>query len=136
VAAGSAAEQAKVGRRLEARAAMAPAVAAEAAGYFAGSGALADKDLVDLPAPEQRRELQARKKAGEAPAAIAQKSEAEALVYLAGQKERRGRIQARIVELQKQRDDFLRSDGQTKDAFDEKVVGSLRERAATLGIKY
>ncbi|HEX6739644.1 MAG TPA: VWA domain-containing protein [Vicinamibacteria bacterium] len=136
VAAGSAAEQAKVGRHLATRAAMAPAVAAEAAGYYAGGGALADKDLVDLPAPEQKRELDARRKAGEAPAAVAQKSEAEALAYLAAQKDRRGRIQARIVELQKQRDAFLRADGEPQDAFDEKVVGSLRERAAALGIKY
>jgi hypothetical protein len=135
VAAGSAAEQAKVSRRLETRAAMPAPVAAEAAGYFAGAGALADKDLVDLPVAEQKRELQARQKAGEAPAALAAKPEAEALAYLAGQKERRTRIQSRIVELQKQRDTFLRQDG-PQDAFDEKVVGSLRDRAAAMGIKY
>jgi len=136
VAAGTAAEQAKLGRRLETRAALSAPVAAEAAGYFAGAGSLADKDLVDLPAAEQKRELQARLKAGEAPAAIAQKSEAEALAYLAGQKERRGRIQSRIVELQKQREAFLQQDGQTKDAFDAQVVDALRQRAATFGIKY
>jgi hypothetical protein len=136
VAAGTAAEQAKVGRRLETRATMPAAVAAEAAGYFAGARSLADKDLVDLPAAEQKLQLQARQKAGEAPAALAHKSEAEALAYLAGQKERRGRIQSRIVELQKQREALLQQDGQTKDAFDAQVVDSLRQRAATVGIKY
>jgi hypothetical protein len=135
VAGGGAAEQAKAGRRLETRSAMAPAVAAEAAAYFAAGGALADKDLVEMPAAEQKREIQARRQAGDAPPALAGKSEADALAYLAGQKERRGRIQARILELQKQREAALRA-AAPQDAFDEKVVGSLRERAAALGIKY
>jgi hypothetical protein len=136
VAAGTAAEQASVAGRMERRAALAAPVAVEAAGYYAGARSLADKDLVDLPAAEQKRELQARKSAGEAPAVLAAKPEAEALAYLAGQKERRTRIQSRIVELQKQRDALLRQEGQPKDAFDEQVVGSLRDRAAAMGIKY
>jgi Mg-chelatase subunit ChlD len=136
VAAGTAAEQAAVGRKLEGRAAMPSPAAAEAASYYAGAGALADQDLVDLPAAEQKRELQERKKAGQAPAALANKSDDEALAYLGAQKERRQQIQSRIALLQKQRETFLRRDGQPQDAFDEQVVTSLRERAEAHGIKY
>ena len=105
VAGGSIAEQAAAGRRLEARAAMPAAMATEAAGYFAKEAKLADKDLVTLSEPDQKREVQAfRAQPGAAPAALQGKSDAEAVGYLKEQKARRDRIQSRIVDLQKQRE--------------------------------
>jgi len=55
VAYGSREERSAEARRLATRAAMAPAAAAEAAGYFARSDRLAEKDLVALPEGEQRQ---------------------------------------------------------------------------------
>ena len=105
--------------------------AAEAASYFADAVRLADKDLVDLPAAEQKKEIDALKRAGAAPAAVKDKSGEEAVAYLQAQKGRRTELQARIQTLQKQRERFLRAQpGATADAFDEKVVQNLREQAA------
>jgi hypothetical protein len=136
VAGGNVAERAKTAQRLEARAAMAAPAAAEAASYFATSGRLAEKDIVDMPVEEQKRELAAAKKDGAAPKEIAGKSDPEALAYLAAQKDKRAKLQSRVVELQKQRDALLASDTGTKDAFDQAVVDSLRARGQAAGIKY
>jgi hypothetical protein len=136
VAGGSSAEREKAERRMEARAAMPAAVAAEAASYYARADRLAEKDLVDLPAPEQKQQVEAlRKQPGAGPQALAGKSDAEALAYLKAQKERREKLQGRIVELQKQREAYLAKDG-TKDAFDQQVIGALKQRAAEHGIRY
>jgi hypothetical protein len=133
VASGTAAERADVERKMTARRAMPAAVATEAAGFFGGSSApLSHKDLVDLPEPEQRREL--AKKADEKAPVLQGKSEEEALLYLKGQKEERGRLQARIRELQKERDAHLSTGA--RDAFDEQVVQQLKDRAARHGITY
>ena len=133
VASGTAADRADVERKMTARRAMPAAVAAEAAGFVGGSAPrLADKDLVDLPEPEQRREL--AKKAEDKAPVLQGKSDEEALLYLKGQKEQRGRLQARIRELQKERDQHLSAG--TRDAFDEQVVQQLKERAARHGITY
>jgi Mg-chelatase subunit ChlD len=137
VAGGSVAERAATGRRLEARAAMPAAMAVEASGYFAKEEKLADKDLVAMPEPEQKREIQAlRAKPGSAPAALEGKTDAEAAAYLKEQRARRDRIQSRIVDLQKQRDAFLLREAPAKDGFDEQVVSSLRAKAAANGIRY
>lgn len=137
VAAGTAAEQASVARKLEARRAMPAAAAAEAAAYFAGAGRLADKDLVDLPAAEQKKEVDALQRAGAAPAAVKGKSTEEAVAYLKAQKERRATLQARIQTLQKQREQYLQAQsGGRADAFDEQVVQNLRKQAAQQGIAY
>jgi hypothetical protein len=136
VAGGSTAERTKTAQRLEARAAMAAPAAAEAASYYATSGRLADKDIVDMPVEEQKRELAAAKKDGGAPKEIAGKSDPEALAYLAAQKAKRAKLQSRVVELQKQRDTLLAADSGTKDAFDQAVVDSLRARGQAAGIKY
>jgi hypothetical protein len=134
---GSAAEQAGAVRRLEARKAMPAAVAAEAASYFASAARLADKDLVDLPAPEQKKELEALNRAGAAPAAVKDKSPEEAVAYLKAQKEQRAKLQAQIQTLQKQRDAYQRAQsGARADGFDEQVVKNLREQAAQQGIEY
>jgi len=130
VAGGSAAERSAVEKKMSARRAMAAPVAAEAAGYYAQADRLADKDLVDLPVAEQRREL--ARPESRAPA-LQGKSEAEALRYLQEQKDRRSRLQSRIQELQKQREQHLAGE---KDAFDEQVVQQLKERAEKHGIKY
>ena len=135
VAGGTRDERAKTTAKLEARAAMAAPAAAEAASYYATAGRLADKDLVDLPAAEQKKELAAAKQNGAAPAELAGKSDAEALAFLTAQKEKRAKLQTRVVELQKQREQFL-SDGKTKDAFDQAVVDSLRARGEAAGIRY
>jgi hypothetical protein len=137
VAGGTVAEQAGTARRLEARKAMPAPVAAEAASYFAGAGRLAAKDLVDLPLAEQKNEIDRLQRAGAAPAAVKGQSADEAVAYLQAQKARRAGLQARIQTLQRRRDAFLRSQpGVTADAFDEKVVQNLRERAAQQGIRY
>jgi hypothetical protein len=135
VAGGDAAEQAAVRGRIEARKAMPAAMAAEAAGYFASADRLAEKDLVDLPVAEQKQALAQASRNAASPAPLAGKSEAEAMAYLKDQKAKRQKLQSRIVELQKERDAELAKDAK-KDAFDEKVVESLKGRAAAQGIKY
>ena len=137
VVAGSAPQRAAALGKLAARAAMPTAMAAEAAGYFASTGRLAEKDVVDLPAPDQKKALEAWRRAPQdAPSALAGKGETEALAYLQKQKERRERLQARIVELQGQRDALLSRTNAERDGFDEQVLSSLRTRAAALGINY
>jgi hypothetical protein len=133
VATGSAREREDVERKMTARRAMAAPAAAEAAGYFGGGARVAEKDLVDQPEAVQREEL--AKKPDEKAAVLQGKTEAEALRYLQEQKERRGRLQARIGELQKERDRYLSAEG-PRDAFDEQVVGQLKDAAARHGIAY
>jgi Mg-chelatase subunit ChlD len=137
VASGSLAEQAKTNRRLERRAAMPAAMATEAAGYYASAERLDERDLVSLSAEAQRRELKAlADRPAEAPRAISGKSDAEALAYLQGQKEKREQLQQRIGALQKQREDYLAKAAPRADGFDEQVVQALRDRAARQGIRY
>jgi len=137
VAGGTATQQAGITRKLEARRAMPVAAAAEAAAYFADAGRLAEKDLVDLPAAEQKKEVESLQRAGAAPAAVKGKTADEAVAYLQAQKGRRAELQARIQTLQKQREEYLRAQpGARADAFDERVVQNLREQAAQQGIKY
>jgi hypothetical protein len=137
VAAGTVAEQAGMTRKLEARRAMPTPAAAEAAAYYAGAGKLADKDLVDLPAAEQKKELDALQRAGAAPTAVKGKSAEEAVAYLKAQKERRSELQSRIQTLQKKREQYLQAEaGGRTDAFDEQVVQNLRKQAAQQGIAY
>jgi hypothetical protein len=137
VASGSVAEQAKTSRRLEKRASMPAPMAAEAAGYYANAERLDERDLVSLSAEGQRREIKAlADRPAEAPRAIAGKSDAEALAYLQGQKDKREKLQLRIGALQKQRDDYLAKAAPGTDGFDEQVVQALRERAAKQGIRY
>jgi hypothetical protein len=135
VAGGSSAEQRVAQGRLEARKAMPAAMAAEAASYFAGADRLAENDLVDMPVAEQKRALAEGRANAAAPAPLAGKSDAEAVVYLKDQKAKREKLQSRIVDLQKQREAEL-SKETSKDAFDEKVVGALKEKAAAKGIQY
>src|SRR5258706_4909502 len=137
VASGSVAEQVTTSRKLEKRAAMPAAMAAEAAGYYASAERLAERDLVSLSAEGQRRELKAlADRPAEAPRAIAGKSDAEALTYLQGQKDKREKLQQRIGALQKQREDYLAKAAPRADGFDEQVVQALRDRAAKQGIRY
>lgn len=136
VAGGSPAEQVTVAARLESRKAMAPAVAAEAAGYYGRAEKLADKDLVDLPEPEQKRQLQDLRRNAAPPATLVGKSDAEALAYLKTQKETRTRLQARVATLQKQREEFLKKEGAPADGFDAQVVQALKQQAQKYGITY
>ena len=137
VATGTLAEQSATTRKLEARKAMAAPMATEAAGYFAGGGRLAEKDAVALPAPAQRQLLADMKKdQSQVPAALKGKSEEEALAYLKTQKERRDKIQARILTLQQQREKHLQTQTASADGFDAQVVQSLKARAAKQGIAY
>ncbi|HEY2941003.1 MAG TPA: vWA domain-containing protein [Vicinamibacteria bacterium] len=137
VAGGTAAEQAGITRKLEARKAMPAAAAAEAASYFADAGRLAEKDLVDLPAAEQKKQVEELQRAGAAPPAVKGKTADEAVAFLQAQKGRRAELQGRIQTLQTQRERYLRAQpGARADAFDEKVVQNLREQAAQQGIKY
>ncbi len=137
VATGSVEEQKAAARRLDARAAMPAAVAAEAAGYYAKAERLAEKDLVDMSPAAQDRELKRlRARPAAMPEPLQSKSDAEALAYLQSQKEKRQHLQNRIVELQKKRDDYVAKAQPGKDGFDEQVVQSLRERAEKAGIQY
>jgi hypothetical protein len=137
VAAGSLEEQKATGRRLEARAAMPAAMAAEAASYYARADRLADRDLVGLPLLAQQKEVdKLRANPAAAPKALQGKTDAQALEYLKEQKQKRQQIEERITDLQKQRDAFLARNAAQKDGFDEQVVQSLRDRAARAGIQY
>jgi hypothetical protein len=136
VVGGSAAEQDASSRRLESRMAMAPAAAAEAAGYYGLAEKLADKDLVDLPEPEQKRQLEVLRRNAAPPATLAGKTDGEALAYLKAQKETRARLQARVVTLQKQRDAYLQKQGAPADGFDAQVVQALKQQAQKYGIQY
>ena len=136
VAGGTAREQESAATRLASRKAMPAPMAVEAAGYYAGSGRLADKDLVDLPRAEQERELDALRGAGAAPAELRGKTDAQALDYLRAQKERRAALQERIKTLQARRDAHLAAEAPGRDGFDEQVVSALQERARRLGITF
>jgi hypothetical protein len=116
---------------------MPAAMAVEAAGYFASADRLADRDLVDLPAPEQKKELEMlRRTSAGPPATLVGKGDAEALAYLQKQKERRQQIQMRIAALQSQREAYLSHTAQGGDGFDDQVVEALRSRAKAAGIAY
>jgi hypothetical protein len=131
---GSKDERAADAKRLAGRAAMAPAMAAEAAGYFARSERLVEKDLVALAEPEQKRALASA--TADAPA-LQGKSQREQLAYLKQQKVRREALQARVLALQKQREDYLKKAGAAPaDGFDAQVIAALEDRAAAVGIKY
>lgn len=136
VAGGSLAEQVTVTRRLESRKAMAPAVAAEAAGYYGRADKQAEKDLVDMAEPEQKRQLEEMRKSAAPPATLAGKTDAEAIAFLKAQKETRARLQARVVSLQKQRDEYLQKQGAPADGFDAQVVQALKQQAQKHGIQY
>lgn len=137
VAAGTVSERARTDNRLAARAAMPAAMAVEAAGYFASADRLAEKDLVDLPAAEQKKELETlRRTSSDAPKPLAGKGDAEALEYLQKQKERRLQIQKRIATLQTQREAYLSHSPEAKDGFDEQVLSALQSRAKAAGIVY
>jgi hypothetical protein len=137
VATGSVEERKATDRRLEARAAMAAPMAAEAASYYAKAERLAEQDLVDLEAAAQQKEVdKLRARPAEAPKALVGKTDAQALEYLKEQKQKRHQLQERITDLQKQRDAFVARNAAQKDGFDEQVVQSLRDRAAKAGIQY
>jgi hypothetical protein len=135
VAGGSSREQAASRDRLEARKAMPAAMATEAAGYFARADRLAERDLVDMPVAEQRKALAEAQANAASPAPLVGRSEADAMAYLKDQKAKREKVTARIALLQKQREAEL-AKTPAKDAFDEKVVGALKEKAAAKGIQY
>ena len=136
VVGGSRDERARTDAKLAARANMAAPAAAEAASYFAASGRIAEKDLVAMSLAEQKKELAATKQAGAPPATLVGKTDAEAIAYLASQKDKRAKLQTRILDLQKQREVYLAKDAGSKDAFDQTVVDSLRARGKDAGIKY
>ena len=136
VAGGTAREQAQAATRLAARKAMPAPMAAEAAGFYADSGRLADKDLVDLPQAEQKKELDALRGAGSDPAELRGKTDAQALDFLRAEKERRAALQDQIKALQVRRDAYLEAEAPGQDGFDEQVVGALKERARRVGIAF
>ncbi len=130
---GSRDEQAAASRKLEGRMAMAAPAAAEAASYFAKADKLAEKDLVALPEAEQKKLLA---DAPNAPSPLKNKTAEEQLTYLREQRGRRDKVQAQILDLQKQREAYLKMTETKADGFDEQVMQTLKERAAAVGIKY
>jgi hypothetical protein len=138
VAGGTREEQKAVSKRLDARAAMPAAAAAEAASYYAGAASLAERDLVAMAPAAQKNELERLRAqpAADMPKPLQSKSDKEALAYLEAQKQKRQQLQGRIAELQKERDAYAAKSQPAKDGFDEQVVQSLRERAEKAGIQY
>jgi hypothetical protein len=134
VAYGSREERAAVSRKIEGRAAMAQPMAAEAAGYFAKTDRLAEKDLVALPEPEQKKALADSR--ADVPLPLKNKSEGAQIAYLRQQKQQRETVQAQILELQKKREAHLRKGDAKPDGFDEQVIDKLKERAEKAGIRY
>jgi hypothetical protein len=133
VAYGSRDERAAASNRLDDRAAMPAPMAAEAAGYFAKTERLAEKDLVTLSVADQKQALRDKR---DQPALLQGKPEPEQLQILQQQKERRQKLQAQILEAQKQRAAYLKGAAPAEAGFDEQVIDKLRERAAAAGIKY
>jgi hypothetical protein len=86
-------------------------------------------DLAAIPEAELPSELQALEPPARGPAIAAKRAERE-------------RIQGRISELVKQRDAFLETERAKRkaegsaDAFDDKVLESVKEQAAAQGIRY
>jgi len=134
VAYGSRDERAQAARKLEGRAAMPAPAAALAASYFAKTGALAEKDLVALPEPEQKKALADAR--ADVPTPLENKSEAEQLAYLKQQHARRTQLQSQVLELQKQRETYLKKTETEADGFDQQVIDKLKQRAAAIGIRY
>jgi hypothetical protein len=130
---GSIAEQVTVTRKLEGRMAMSAPAAAEAASYFAKADRLAEKDLVTLSEAEQKKVLA---DAPNAPAPLKNKTTEEQVAFLREQKGRRDKMQVQILDLQKQRDAYLKKAEAKPDGFDEQVMQALKERAAAVGSKY
>jgi Mg-chelatase subunit ChlD len=136
VAGGTRQERAKMSEALAARAAMAPAAAAEAASYYSKAESLANHDLVSLPEPAQREQAKDLVGRADAPRELRGKSEEQVVAHLKEKKVRREKLQKEIDELQKKRDAYLAAGKGTADAFDEKVVQSLKDRAEKAGVKY
>jgi len=136
VAGGTPQERAKTGEALAARAAMPAAAAAEAASYYSKAESLASNDLVALPEPAQREQAKGLVGRADAPRELRGKSEEEVVAHLKEQKVRREKLQKEIDELQKKRDGYLAAGKGAADAFDEKVVQSLKDRAEKAGVKY
>lgn len=135
VAYGTRDERSAMARKLLGRAAMPSPMAAEAAGYFAKTDRLAEKDLVSLEEAEQKQAL--ADAGADAPAPLKNKSESEQLAHLKQQAQRRARIQSQVLELQKQRDAYLeKADPGKAESFDQQVIDKLKQRAEKVGIKY
>jgi len=140
---GDADDKAEIGRKVAASKAAAPAVTASRLGYLSKSGGrvisgrrdlvdavkegLADADSVSVEALPV--EMQAMN-AGKRRAYVQQKIEA------------REKIQARIDELSRERDEHLRVETEkliasgAGDGFDQRVLETIREQAASKGIRY
>ncbi len=112
-------------------AAMAPAAAAAGSGGMLGFGTVGSLDLAEAPgrlATLKEEELpdQLRKVAPAERAAVVEKAAAQ-------KKELTGKLNA----LAKQRDEYIAQKAEAgKDAFDERVFGSVKEKAAKVGVKY
>jgi Mg-chelatase subunit ChlD len=134
------ARKAKLSRAAEATASAAPAAAADRAafkgssggGFFGGRDLIADTDsgavtLNKLGDDELPMELRGMDKAAQARVMEQKKGE-------------RAQLQKEIAELSKKRDEHIKSElgkkGEGKDSFDQKVIESLRAKAATKGITY
>lgn len=119
--------------------AMAPAsAAAERASFKAGaggSGFAADADL--LSAVEEKRVDLAKLKDEELPADLRGKSAAEKKAHLDKTRKEREALKAEIAKVAKDRDAWRAKNAvSSKDAFDVKLVETLKMQAARKGISY
>lgn len=134
VAWGSDERRARSLRMMNRRKAMEGEVAASAAsvsGYR--GGALGDDDLVTAAG---KGKVDVAKLDGRAaPAAIRGKSAEEKKAWLGAQKAKRKEISAKITELSKKRDEYVKKNAKgAKDSFDRNVNDMLVEQAADIGL--
>jgi hypothetical protein len=133
---GDADQRALAERKLDNRLEMSATRAAEAAGYSAKAGRLADEDL--LWALDNGVELDSIDPS-ELPASLRKLGGEGLEAHVEKVRDARGRIQSRILDLSRDRDAFLEQ--QEKEAgvdkgFDGQVLEIIREQAAAKGIDY
>jgi Mg-chelatase subunit ChlD len=116
----------------------APEARAERAGYLAKSGRIGGSDLLSLL---ERKELKlAELKEEHLPDALREMTPETRKAHIEALLEKRKALRAQMLELDGKRAAFVKAklekQGRKGDAFDEKVVQSLREQAAKVGIEY
>jgi Mg-chelatase subunit ChlD len=138
---GSSAKRAKLSKKMAARMAMKSEVAAAAASYSAraGAGALGEGDLIaDVKAGRVAVDTLSD---DELPPAMRGLSNADKHRYLAERADQREQVRNKILQVSKQREQWLerqrRAAGRkADDGFDGKVMGSVKAKAAEVGVAW
>jgi Mg-chelatase subunit ChlD len=140
---GDADDRAEVERKVAASKAAAPAVTASRLGYLSKSGGRVNSGRRDLVDAVKEGSVEADTVAEDAlPSEMQAMNAAERRGYVQAKIEERGKIQARIDELSRKRDAYLRAETERLaaegrgDGFDQQVLKTIRQQAATKGIRY